>query len=261
VDQFEEDLSLKLKLLADFARFSMKPDRNTYDVLAYLAHNVLVEAKIEGVGVVFPEETGSFTFTESYGRFFAELDLNALNFGIFDDNPAATAFRLKRVEWVDITQHPQSITMFGEVDQQPGKVVQGNIICAPLADDGIPHAVLIVVTKNQLEKNPVLVAFISSLAEILALRIHSKVSLVDYQRSRNQNYSIFRSTESLTDRQILILKLISDGMTNQVISDSLGYSESTIRQETIKIYSKLNCKGRTEASKIYAEQFSKSTTN
>ena len=256
MDQFAEDLSLKLKLLADFARFSMRPNRNTNDVLAYLAHNVLVEAKIEGVGVVFPQEAGSFSFTESYGRFFAELDLNALSFGIFDDNPVATAFRFNRVDWIDITQHPQSTTMFEEIDQQPGKVLQGNIICAPLADDGIPHAVLIVVTKNQLVKNSVLVAFISSVAEILALRLHSKVSLVDYQKSRIQDHSTARSTESLTDRQILILKLISDGMTNEVISDSLGYSESTIRQETIKIYSKLNCKGRTEASKIYAEQFS-----
>jgi DNA-binding CsgD family transcriptional regulator len=52
---------------------------------------------------------------------------------------------------------------------------------------------------------------------------------------------------------LLILKLISENRTNILISELLGYSESTIRQETIKIYAKLGCNGREEASRIYKE--------
>ena len=57
--------------------------------------------------------------------------------------------------------------------------------------------------------------------------------------------------EDLTDRQMLILKMISEGRTNATIADVLGYSESLIRQETIKIYAKLHCSGRSEAALIY----------
>jgi DNA-binding NarL/FixJ family response regulator len=41
---------------------------------------------------------------------------------------------------------------------------------------------------------------------------------------------------------------------NFAIGDLLKYSESTIRQETIKIFSKLDCHGRDEASQLYKDQ-------
>ncbi|NDA41882.1 MAG: hypothetical protein EBX85_04600, partial [Actinobacteria bacterium] len=45
-----------------------------------------------------------------------------------------------------------------------------------------------------------------------------------------------RGETELTERQRLILQMISDGRTNGDIADLLGYSESLIRQETIRIY-------------------------
>ena len=56
---------------------------------------------------------------------------------------------------------------------------------------------------------------------------------------------------ALTQRQQLILKLISENRTNASIADMLGYSESLIRQETIRIYDFLDCSGRHEATQIY----------
>ena len=58
----------------------------------------------------------------------------------------------------------------------------------------------------------------------------------------------------LTERQELILKLISEGRTNRDISEILGYSESLIRQETIRIYAYLGCSGRNEAAQLYRER-------
>jgi DNA-binding NarL/FixJ family response regulator len=55
----------------------------------------------------------------------------------------------------------------------------------------------------------------------------------------------------LSQRQDLILRMISEGRTNLAIGEILQYSESTIRQETIRIFSKLGCDGRVEAADIY----------
>ncbi len=60
--------------------------------------------------------------------------------------------------------------------------------------------------------------------------------------------------EELSERQELILKMISEGRTNGDIADILGYSESLIRQETIRIYATLKCSGRAEAARIYRER-------
>jgi DNA-binding CsgD family transcriptional regulator len=58
----------------------------------------------------------------------------------------------------------------------------------------------------------------------------------------------------------LILKLIAEGRTNAAIADVLGYSESLIRQETIKIYAKLGCSGRNEAAQIYNRMHSQNAS-
>ena len=47
--------------------------------------------------------------------------------------------------------------------------------------------------------------------------------------------------------------MMSEGRTNTSIGEILGYSESTIRQETIKIFATLGCNGRREASQLYLE--------
>jgi DNA-binding NarL/FixJ family response regulator len=44
---------------------------------------------------------------------------------------------------------------------------------------------------------------------------------------------------------------MADGKTNATISNTLGYSESTVRQETIKIFFKLGCKDREEAANYF----------
>ena len=56
---------------------------------------------------------------------------------------------------------------------------------------------------------------------------------------------------ALSQRQQLILKLIAEGRTNSDVADMLSYSESLIRQETIRIYDFLGCSGRLEAAEIY----------
>jgi DNA-binding NarL/FixJ family response regulator len=56
--------------------------------------------------------------------------------------------------------------------------------------------------------------------------------------------------------------MMSEGRTNIAIGEMLKYSESTIRQETIKIFSKLGCDGRDEATELYKkDMFSKTITD
>ena len=51
----------------------------------------------------------------------------------------------------------------------------------------------------------------------------------------------------LSKRQIQILRHIAENLTNAQIAKILGYSESTIRHETMKIYELLQVRGRKEA--------------
>ena len=61
---------------------------------------------------------------------------------------------------------------------------------------------------------------------------------------------LIEGPDELTTRQVTILKLIGDGMTNAEISKNVLVSESTVRQETIKIYRALGVGGRIDAVKV-----------
>lgn len=54
-------------------------------------------------------------------------------------------------------------------------------------------------------------------------------------------------SRTLTTRQVTILHMMADSLTNAAIARELLVSESTIRQETVKIFRELNVTGRTAA--------------
>lgn len=56
--------------------------------------------------------------------------------------------------------------------------------------------------------------------------------------------------ERLSDRQLEILRLIARGMTNPQISHRIGFSESTVRQESMAIYRFLDVNGRRDAVRV-----------
>jgi DNA-binding CsgD family transcriptional regulator len=53
--------------------------------------------------------------------------------------------------------------------------------------------------------------------------------------------------ESLTDRELRVLTMLSEGATNAEIAEALNFSVSTVRDATVSIYRKLGVGGRTEA--------------
>lgn len=55
---------------------------------------------------------------------------------------------------------------------------------------------------------------------------------------------------SLSDRQLTILQHMSDGKTNYQIARLLNLSESTIKQESVRIFRELEVSGRLEASDV-----------
>jgi DNA-binding NarL/FixJ family response regulator len=68
--------------------------------------------------------------------------------------------------------------------------------------------------------------------------------------NHSTNHNSQNGSVELTDRQLEILRCISLGMTNSSIARKIGYSDSTVRQETIAIYRKLGARDRIDAAHI-----------
>lgn len=133
-----------------------------------------------------------------------------------------------------------------------------SIITSPVEVEGLPIGSLSIFSHVKIELEDELSEFIDAISIILSGALKLQESILSHSSSSNHSENSSRasilngdSDKTLTERQLLIMKLIAEGRTNAAIADVLGYSESLIRQETIKIYAKLNCSGRSEAAQAY----------
>ncbi|MBF8436073.1 response regulator transcription factor [Halanaerobiaceae bacterium Z-7014] len=90
------------------------------------------------------------------------------------------------------------------------------------------------------------------IARILAA-YKSEVDLLDDDKEELINKIFaeldYKNPEILSEREIEILKKISEGKTNKEIAENLFITLNTVKWHTSNIYSKLSVKNRTEAVK------------
>lgn len=108
---------------------------------------------------------------------------------------------------------------------------------------------------NRFDENRLSEAF-SDISPILGLYLGIRNSASDDSQDVHDGYrrgGTHRSSsvpESLTPRQLQILELLAAGMTNPQIASRIGFSDSTVRQETMAIYRFLGADGRRDAVHI-----------
>jgi DNA-binding CsgD family transcriptional regulator len=93
--------------------------------------------------------------------------------------------------------------------------------------------------------SPVLALYLNLIS---ANHEHESDNSLDLQPSVNGSNG--HKARSLTDRQMTILRMITAGMTNPQIAARIGFSDSTVRQETMAIYRFLGVNGRREAARV-----------
>ena len=69
-----------------------------------------------------------------------------------------------------------------------------------------------------------------------------------------RSVSLSCGTTELTDRQLRVLRYLVAGLTNPQIAQRIGFSDSTVRQETMAIYRFLEVMNRREAAQVAVER-------
>jgi DNA-binding CsgD family transcriptional regulator len=173
---------------------------------------------------------------------------------MFEKYPITDAMRNRKTIWINTL--PDWGDEYPLLKPYQFLGTEKSFICMAIEKCGTPVAVVGIFASPMIEVDGETDAFLGTIANLLSLYLFSEEELpANRNGSQGKSKTLKRSqaNEALSERQLLILKLISENRTNILISELLGYSESTIRQETIKIYAKLGCNGREEASRIYKE--------
>lgn len=123
-----------------------------------------------------------------------------------------------------------------------------NLLMIQLRERGAVHGYLVLRFSNPVEDT----AMVEETARNYAVALGLYLSLA-HERGTSAPRSITERIEpgsdQLTPRQISILRGMVEGKTNHELANELGFSVSTIRHETMRIYQALSVSDRKEAAK------------
>lgn len=125
-----------------------------------------------------------------------------------------------------------------------------SMIVLPITRLGIPERVLVLSFSEPLPSNPASGPFVSAVKSLLELHGgngngdgRARAVAVEAREARPTS----AQDVDLTSRQQRILELLALGKTNRWIAADLGFSESTVRQETLRLYRALGVNSRTDS--------------
>ena len=131
-------------------------------------------------------------------------------------------------------------------DLKKYKIPDGQtFICWPIHVIGAYMTAVGITFKSMMIQDGETRNFLETISGLIGLQISS---LRRTRLSVEQDSSVWNL---LNNRQHKIVAMMSDGMTNSQIASQLGYSQSTIRQDTIKIYEILGVPGRKGATQAF----------
>ena len=208
-----------------------------------LALRVLANFDVYGVALVAVDGMGRYRTLSTFG--YDENEIHSLNStGLDWKTPLAAAIRDGRSVWFD--HGSSTMAQFPDLQNVPVHPSIKATICLPIGHEA-PIAGLLITLRQEMEWAPreVQEGFLSTLASLLSITVDS--ARVRSELVSRGSRPPAQKEGTLSDRQIAILRLIAEGKTNKAIGSRLGYSESTVRHETMRIFRLLGVASRSQA--------------
>jgi len=247
-----------LPKVSDFVEFLSAQEHSVDEILAHITLRVFSPLN---VCTAFMVELNENNLIETLGTYGAGMELEDQYPDLYSFNenlPIPDAMRNRKVVWIN--NLPKWPSEYPGLKGKPAVKGTKTFICFPIEKSGTPVAAIGVFSNSEIHPNNEVEEFLKAIGNLISLHLYRRGQAYRELSRMSQNFNspaigMSSRPTKLSYRQMLILRMMSEGRTNLVISELLGYSESTVRQETIKIFAILGCHGREEASKIYREKF------
>ena len=238
--------------ISEFSDFLASKDNTLQDILDYLERVTLNIVGCNSIIFFQASRDDEFFMAGKSGvSRLAQEELSAI-YSLRENYPVSDAINKGETIWLEPS--PERLEKYPLLKNFPILVDHHVFIVSPIFRFSTPVSAFAIFSDTKMKANIEAEEFLSAICSIFSLYYYRTVIAApsktkEYEDS-STNISANVSSE-LTDRQKLILRLISEDRTNSNISESLGYSESTIRQEIMRIFVKLGCNSRKECAEIY----------
>ena len=243
-----------LELVEDFSEYLGENGHDLDETLKFLTLFTFAPLGCVGTFLSALTHDGSAELISKFGMRKNIFDAYPARVPLSEQNPIAAAVKNRSLIWLDGVPEWGLEARNNAVGNSYEEI--HSFLCWPIERNHSPIATLSIFCTSEPLQDSETQAFLKAVNSIFS---------VFFNKFNNSNREIQKDKQvinaarlvfegrKLTDRQSQILQLISEGKTNLAISQILGFSESTIRQESIRIYEKLRCDGRKEAAQIFHE--------
>ena len=206
---------------------AMLKSDNASEFCRSIVHADFTGSSAQGCQLFFLDNKSRLTVVAGYGLGSESVQASDAEVSAWDDNPISRCIREKQYLF--------------EVNSSDGK----SLICVPLLKDQLPVGALCIVVDSKVKALPFGEALIPIISKLGAYILATMARKPGNKSAVDPN----ANGEDLTTRQIQIIELMAEGLVNVEIAAQMLLSESTIRQETVRIYRALGVPNRAEAGK------------
>jgi DNA-binding CsgD family transcriptional regulator len=213
-----------------------------------------VAGAIEQAAIGLLGNDGRITFCGRFGYEYKVAEGNARS-TIWDQLPCSLAVSNQRL--VVITERSDIDDQFPQLAKAMPDL--SSVLAAPLISNSTSYGVCVVSSTDPLRHVQESVAIFTEYCLALSLYVYSQRGNHPGGENPGTNTKTAPSTPTdsprrhtllppvLSDRQLTVLSYLAQGHSNRQIGKLMGFSESTIRQETMAIYAFFGVSGRREA--------------
>lgn len=254
--------SIYLGIVSEFIAFLSVNGLSINEILSHIVLVALAPLNVEAITFDFLNDKNQ---VENLGRWGMPSEMIKDYVDIYNLNdryPSTDTLRYRTTTYVNTL--PDWGDDYPLLKDLPYTTGAKSFIAFPIEKAGTPVAALGVFSRDVIHPDAEIESFLKTIGSVFSMYSYrqdsrSQETLKLRDNGAVANHSVWDdSSNELSERQQVILHLISQDRTNIAISRLLGYSESTIRQETVKIFAKLECDGRHEATQIYKDRVAKS---
>lgn len=232
-----------MNLISDLSMYLARPEVTPALLSQYLILKTLTPLGANQIFLSQLHPDGMVRPIDAFGYSEEQMD-GWREFPLSEKLPVTDAIRNDQLVW--LADHEDWEREYPELLNYPGDLASQTFIALSIDIHGAPAGALGVMSRKQVEPTPELISFFSAIGGMVGLYL-SRISQGRFAQIIRGNEGA--NGEFLSPRQMRILDLMAQSFTNPQIAKELGFSESTVRQETMRIYQILQVSGRKEAIK------------
>ena len=227
---------MRTQKLLEMTNYLASAPRSFQDIASHLALTTFAEEQVQVVYMGMLEPDGNIHHVAHFGYSDADCE-GPIDILLRHNTPVQLVLKTSKAS---IFQNdPKDLGTFTDGYRYPSPKNWSSIAIFPIGDFGV----IVIFFAHKIEETSEVQLHLQTLGALIGMH----VTRYKYEVEKNPTLDHqlpTQSNSSMSERQIVILKMIERGLTNAEIAKEVGYSESLVRQETVHIFRKLKVTGR-----------------